>query len=167
MAFDRDGHIFAATTIDDGVQLWDVMSGRHLRTLYGDFESGISFSPDGRLFAEGGTPVKLRSMTDGNVVRELRSDDPAGPVYTSSVLAFSPGGELLATGGADGRIWLWRVNDGKLLKTYSKHGYNETDYTSSVLALAFFPDGRHIASYGSDETIRIWPVEDGSLENEG
>jgi hypothetical protein len=56
MAFDRDGHIFAATTMDDGVQLWDVLSGRHLRTLDGNFESGISFSPDGRLFRRGRNP---------------------------------------------------------------------------------------------------------------
>jgi WD40 repeat protein len=106
-------------------------------------------------------------MTDGSVVRELRSGEPAGPAYTSSVLAFSPGGELMATGGADGRIRLWRVNDGKILKTYSKHAHDETDDTSSVLAAAFFPDGRHIASHGSDETVRIWPVEDEALGNEG
>ena len=102
----------------------------------------------------------LRSTTDSHLVRELRSGEPAGPVYASSVLAFSHDGELLATGGSDGKIRLWRVDDGKLLKTYSGHGYNEIDHTSSVLAVAFFPDGQHIASHGSDETIRIWPVEE-------
>jgi WD40 repeat protein len=162
-----DGSFLATRGARGGISLWDVTSGRHLRTLDGNFESGISFSPDGRLFAEGGTPVKLRSMTDGSVVRELRSGEPSGPVYTSSVLAFSPGGELMATGGPDGRIRLWRVNDGKILKTYSKHAHDETDDTSSVLAVAFFPDGRHIASHGSDETVRIWPVEDDALGNEG
>ena len=161
-----DGRFLAMKGERGGIALWDVPSGRYLRTLEGDFESGISFSPDGRLFAEGGTPVKLRSTTDGSVVRKLRSGEPAGPVYASSVLAFSPGGELLVTGGADGRIRLWQVNDGKLLTEYSKHAHNETDDTSSVLAVAFFPDGRHIASHGSDETVRVWPVEDYGLEDE-
>jgi WD40 repeat protein len=55
-------------------------------------------------------------------------------------------------------------DDGKLLKTYSGHGYNETDHTSSVLAVAIFPDGQHIASYGFDETVRIWPVEEDDLQ---
>jgi WD40 repeat protein len=158
-----DGGFLATKGDRGGISLWNVGSGRHIRTLDGKFESGISFSPDGRLFAEGGPTVKLRSMTDGRLVRELRSRGPSGPVYSGPVLAFSRDGELVATGGVDGWVRLWRVDDGKLLKTYSGHGYNETDHTSSVLAVAFFPDGRHIASYGSDETVRIWPVEEGDL----
>jgi WD40 repeat protein len=155
-----DGSFLAIRGKQGGIALWDVTNGHYLRTLAGDFESGISFSPDGQLFAEGGTPVRLRCTTDGHLVRELRSREPSGPVYSSSVLAFSRDGDLLATGGADGKIRLWQVDSGKLLKVYSGHGYNETDHTSSVLAVAFFPDGRHIASHGSDETLRIWPVEE-------
>ena len=157
-----DGRFLAMRGKRGGISLWDARSGRHIRTLDGKVESGISFSPDGRLFAEGGASVKLRSMADGHVVRELKSGEQSGPVYSSSVLAFSPDGELMATGGTDGNVRLWQVDDGKLLKTYSSHGYNETDHTSSVLAVAFFKDGRHIASHGSDETVRIWPVREES-----
>jgi len=99
-------------------------------------------------------------MADGHLVRELKSGERSGSVYSSSVLAFSPDGELMATGGIDGKVRLWQVDDGELLRTHSSHGYNEIDHTSSVLAVAFFTDGRHIASYGSDETVRIWPVEE-------
>ncbi len=157
-----DGSFLTMRGKRGGISLWDARSGRHIRTLDGKFESGISFSPDGRLFAEGGAPVKLRSMADGHLVRELKSGVRSGPVYSGSVLAFSPDGELMATGGTDGKVRLWHVDDGKLLKTYSSHGYNEIDHTSSVLAVAFFTDGRHIASHGSDETVRIWPVREES-----
>ena len=64
-----DGGFLAMKSKRGGIALWDVTSGRYLRTLEGEFESGISFSPDGWLFAEGGAPVKLsgpiRNFLDG------------------------------------------------------------------------------------------------------
>ena len=36
LAFDANGDTFAATTMDDGVQLWDTSDGRLLRELRAD-----------------------------------------------------------------------------------------------------------------------------------
>ena len=74
----------------------------------------------------------------------------------SSVLsvAFSPDGTLLATGGVNGEICLWRVADGQQLRIFQGH----TDWVWSV---AFSPDGQTLASGSDDETIRLWRVSSG------
>ncbi|WP_375472719.1 NB-ARC domain-containing protein, partial [uncultured Nostoc sp.] len=74
-------------------------------------------------------------------------------VSVSSV-AFSPNGKLLATGDADGKTYLWQVDDGKLLFTCIGH-------SSWVKSVAFSPDGQTLASGSDDQTVKLWDVRDG------
>jgi WD40 repeat protein len=74
-----------------------------------------------------------------------------GPVHA---LAFSPDGELLASGGSEGILRLWQPpNNSWWLK-----GHQE-----SVLAIAFSPDGRYLATGAADRLIDIWTVRDRQL----
>ena len=74
----------------------------------------------------------------------------------SSVLAvaFSPNGKYLVTGGLNGEICLWRVEDGQQLMIFQGH----TDWVWSV---AFSPDGQTLASGSDDGTIRLWRFSTG------
>jgi WD40 repeat protein len=74
----------------------------------------------------------------------------------SSVLsvAFSPDGNLLATGDTNAEVRLWRLADGQLLFTLQGHG----DWVRSV---AFSPDGNLLASGCDEYTIRLWNVQTG------
>ncbi|MEH2084008.1 MAG: NB-ARC domain-containing protein [Nostoc sp.] len=74
-------------------------------------------------------------------------------VSVSSV-AFSPNGKLLATGDADGKTYLWQVDDGKLL-------FSCTGHSSWVKSVAFSPDGQTLASGSDDQTVKLWDVRDG------
>ncbi len=98
----------------------------------------------------------------GVTIREFRASDvtllQTLTVHSGTVwsVAFSPGGEILASGSGDGTIKLWRVQDGALLKTLTGH----SDYVRSV---AFSPDGFTLASGSNDGTIKLWRVSDGRL----
>ncbi len=68
-------------------------------------------------------------------------------------VAFSPGGNILATAGDDGYVRLWKKPSGNNVATFV-HG-------SAVLSLAFSEDGKTLASGGQDGTIKVWNVGTG------
>jgi WD40 repeat protein len=76
------------------------------------------------------------------------------PVVTS--IAISSDGSLLATGGDDALVNLWRIDDGRLTVTLRGH-------IEWVRSVAFRPDGKAVASAGDDRTIRIWDTNSGEL----
>ncbi len=66
-------------------------------------------------------------------------------------LAFSPDGQLLATAGSEGIIYLWNAADGLFLRTLEGH-------RGSIRDLAFSPDGSLLASVSADGSLRLWGV---------
>jgi WD40 repeat protein len=162
VAFSPDGRMLASssgTLAADGVnannsiKLWDVTSGRELRTLIGHaaWVTAVAFSRDGHLLASasGDQTVKLWEAASGREVRTF-----GGFAGRVSSVAFSPDSRALAAGAHDGTVKLFDVAGGSELRTLSGH----SELISSV---AFAADGQRLVTASWNSTVRIWNVPTG------
>ncbi|NEQ81460.1 MAG: hypothetical protein F6K26_14765 [Moorea sp. SIO2I5] len=70
-------------------------------------------------------------------------------------VSFSPDGQLIATGSADGTLKLWH-RDGKLLRICVGH----SSYVNSV---SFSPNGQILATGSADGTVKLWNIDASEL----
>jgi WD40 repeat protein len=155
------------------VRVWDVQSGRLLRSLpnaHGrirasvDWGEGVAFVGDNRIAVapwshEGRLPsavvAKVFDLSSGKEVSVVK--DPAGPTQTVDI-DVSPDGKLLVAGHQQGPLHLYRLSDGRQLDVV-QNGSRQ----GAMLDVEFSHDGKLVATGGVDGLAKIWSVANGKL----
>ena len=150
-------------------RLWDVETKQQLDILRDKGLSNVAFSPDGKILAGTGIDaiertrtgvVKLYDVETGRLINTLTATQRTKlREWTKRVssIAFSPNGQLLASGSADdGTIRLWDIKTGQNTAIFTA----KPEDGSSMLCVAFSPDGTKLA-VGSAEGIKLLEVPTG------
>lgn len=136
-----------------------------LRTVRGRDFRGLTLGKNNRL--QIGLVFLDLLVLLGIMVLKPIEGQPFDPVLDITVLthdhwvhavAFSPDGQLLATGSGRlnycGDVRLWGVATGELKATLQGH-------SGAVNVVAFAPDGRTLATGSEDTTVRLWDAASG------
>jgi sugar lactone lactonase YvrE len=149
------------------VKLWDVASGREIRSFLGHSSgvTSVAFSPDGKQILSGSAfyegdrwmgEIKLWDVASGREIRSFLGHSS----WVESV-AFSPDGKQILSASLDDTVRLWDVASGREIRSFLGHD-------GSVSSVAFSPDGKQILSGSEnfwvrdgDNTVRLWDVASG------
>lgn len=166
ISFSSDCNILGTGTADGTVNLWDVKTGREVKSFKGEGYaiSSIAFSHNGKTLAIG--RKKFLKLLDIESQRELKTiigerrdalDRDWSPDDFRSI-KFSEDDTVIASGitnhysSPSFLIKLWDVKSGKEIKTFS----NLNDSANSI---DFSPDNNLIASGGEVEgNVKLWNV---------
>lgn len=162
LAFSPDGIRLATAGYDSkpgNIHIWDLSrrkepTGEPLIKLkmleHGTYVTGLTYSPDGKLFATGGKDnmIKIWGVNTGKVIR----------VVSGYKGFFSADSKKLATVSEEGdptSILLWDVAMGEQLHQLSG------GHPVGVNVVAFSPDGRRLASGDNGGYVTLWDVATG------
>ena len=191
IAFSPEGKMIAAGCPYNRIELWDVETGKHLKSLESSTFSAYSmaFSPNGETFVTSGDSSQYDEKIE---IWDLKKYIKVGSLKTKAVseIAFSAGGEtIVASGGTTVEFWnlktkqrtkafdgtgrialspnkkIIAIASNKFITLWdietSQEVLNFFSGDSSIGPISFSNDGGTLVTGGSNHTITLWDVKTG------
>jgi RNA polymerase sigma factor (sigma-70 family) len=147
---------------DQGVLVWDLVTGKAVRTL-ADAAELLVISADGRSLLTSNGALQRWDLDSGKAVYPDTS--ARGHVGEVIAVAFSADGKHLASGATDGTVRLWDLATGKPQRIWRGHEVRAATRLLrtnkiGVTALDIAPDGSRVVSAGSiaggAQRVLVW-----------
>lgn len=160
VAMTPDGQRFASAGVQalttgsnnpaNAILLWDLQTVTQVAVFDAATTTiaALAFAPDG---------TRISATTTSGDLFVWPTDAPQAPSFqaldsVASAIAYSPNGQFLAVGRADGAVDLLDGMTNDLIVTYTGH-------LGTVNAVSFSPDNRLLASAAADGTVRLWDTQ--------
>lgn len=144
---------------DGTVNLWDVAGAKATRTFKPQrwFIGGLAWSPDDERIA---TCSKTRAVCVHAAAADAADPEPRPIIELDGDtklygVVFSHDGALVASGGREDYIKVWRVADGALVDTLRDP---QPDEQRGFCRLSVSADGKHLVTAHVDGVVRVWPM---------
>ena len=150
-----DGKRALSGADDHTLKLWDIESGKLLKTFRGHsgYVYSVALSNNGKraLSGAGDHTLKLWDIESGQLLKTFQGHE--GDVLS---VALSNNGKRALSGADDHTLKLWDIESGQLLKTFQGH-------SGDVYSVALLGDGKRALSGARDNTLKLWDIESGQL----
>jgi WD40 repeat protein len=152
LAFSPDGQLIVTTGRERPIKVWSTGSGALVAEYLGPFIANwAAFSPNGRELAGAGWDFDQKTQRIyrwNTATRHARRHLP-GHDHAIGMLAYSPNGRWLASGGADNLARIWDLTKRTEIAAL-KH-------RSKLSDVAFSPDGRLLAT-SARSSVKLWSL---------
>lgn len=156
VAFNPQLRLLASGGLDDTIHLWDLKTGRLMRSLKGHSKgiNDLSFHPRGQLLVScsDDNTIRIWQITTGQTVHVMR-----GHHHDITSLAVGRRGQLLISGSEDRTLGVWNLDQGSFTKWLSGNA-------GMIRCVAITPDEKRVVSGGFDNKIRVWDLASGKVE---
>src|SRR5262249_28349325 len=149
-----DGKLGLSMSREGRIQLWDVMTAKHLKSFDDPKGYKLAFSVDGKGIYSRWATVNGWDLASGHLVQSL-----VLPVKEATTFAYTADEKLALSGEKDGTLTLWDLKTGAAVRTFDiVKGVPET-----IWAVAFSADGKLALSGGGGPRLLLWDVATGRL----
>jgi len=146
--FSLDGKYIVSASDDNNIKLWDVATGKVIRTISGHTEAVKSavFSPDNKYIVSSSRDDtnKLWETATGKEIKTFREYN-----FIPNSAIFSGDGKFIISPSTDRRIKMWDPATGKEIRIFKGH-------KGKVVAVDLSSDNKYLISASGDSTIRLW-----------
>ena len=143
---------YYVNTGTDAAPVWNSL-GNTAPTDAGSYKVVASYA--GSTNYTGASAEKTFTIAKANApVEEAKPVRFAGHQKAVRCMAWHPDGDLVFSGGDDGKVWSWDPRTGKPSRSLIGH-------QGPVTGLAISPDGRYLLTGGEDRTVRLWDLGTG------